>query len=241
MINKSYCIYIHKNKINQKIYIGQTCQKPEYRWNYGDGYKKQLYFYSAIQKYGWNNFEHIILKDNLTLDEANYWEEYYIKQYNSTNKKYGYNISFGGNNHKLNEETKKKISMANIGHSVSEETRQKISKANKGKISFRKGVNLTEFHKKNISEAKKNKSFTDEHKQHLSESHSTDAYKQNIRKNLGIKIQCIETGSIFNSYTEAAEWCGLKASSSIGDYLKGKQKSAGKHPKTREKLHWKKI
>lgn len=32
MKEKSYCIYIHINKINNKVYIGQTCQEPEKRW-----------------------------------------------------------------------------------------------------------------------------------------------------------------------------------------------------------------
>lgn len=48
-LDKTYTIYMHKNKINNKVYIGQTCQKPEYRWNNGNGYKTQTYFYSAIQ------------------------------------------------------------------------------------------------------------------------------------------------------------------------------------------------
>ena len=29
---KKYCIYMHKNTINGKVYVGQTCQKPEDRW-----------------------------------------------------------------------------------------------------------------------------------------------------------------------------------------------------------------
>jgi group I intron endonuclease len=236
-----YCIYIHKNKINNKVYIGQTCQKPEYRWNHGKGYERQSYFYSAIQKYGWNNFEHEILKNNLTLEEANYWEEYYIEQYNSTDKKYGYNISFGGNNKKLSEETKEKISKANMGHLVSEETREKISIANKGRKSFRKGISLSEEHRENISKSKKNKKFSDEHKKHLSESHKTKDYINKIRKNLGKKVQCVETGQIFNSFQEAADWAGIKNGSDISAYLSGKQKSAGKHPVTKEKLHWKLI
>ena len=36
---KKYTIYIHKNKINGKVYIGQTSQKPEKRWDNGRGYE----------------------------------------------------------------------------------------------------------------------------------------------------------------------------------------------------------
>ena len=93
---KEYCIYLHRNKINGKVYIGQTCQKPEKRWNYGHGYKNCPRFYSAIVSYGWSNFEHIILENNLTSDEANEKEQYYIKKYNSQNPDLGYNLTEGG-------------------------------------------------------------------------------------------------------------------------------------------------
>lgn len=93
---KNYKIYMHKNKINGKVYIGQTKQSLERRWNNGYGYLGCPYFYKAIQKHGWNNFEHILLEDNLTADEANEKEIYYINQYQSYIEDYGYNISLGG-------------------------------------------------------------------------------------------------------------------------------------------------
>ena len=39
---------------------------------------------------------------------------------------------------------------------------------------------------------------------------------------------------------DAARWCGLKNSSSIGQICNktGKQKTAGKHPETGERLYW---
>lgn len=50
-----------------------------YRWGVnGFRYKRQV-FYSAIQKYGWNNIKHILLFENLSHDEANIMEICYIK------------------------------------------------------------------------------------------------------------------------------------------------------------------
>ena len=56
----------------------------------------------------------------------------------------------------------------------------------------------------------------------------------------GKLVQCLETGQIFSSSREAANWCHLKSSSPIKDYCRGANnyKSAGKHPETGEKLHW---
>lgn len=48
------------------------------------------------------------------------------------------------------------------------------------------------------------------------------------------KVVCIETGDIFNSIKDASEWCH----GNIKGFFKGKQKYAGKHPDTGEKLHW---
>lgn len=64
----TYSIYMHKNKTNGKVYIGQTYLPPEERWKpHGEGYTKyQPAIHAAIQKYGWENFEHIILESNLT-------------------------------------------------------------------------------------------------------------------------------------------------------------------------------
>ena len=59
--------------------------------------------------------------------------------------------------------------------------------------------------------------------------------------NIMKKVQCIETQEIFNSLTDAAKWCNLKDPSTISSYLHGKGMSAGKHPITHEKLHWKYI
>lgn len=91
-----YTIYMHKNKINNKVYIGQTCQiKTHFRWGHnGNHYKDQPKFFRAIQKYGWDNFEHLILETNLSKEVADIKERELIILYNSIEN--GYNTADGG-------------------------------------------------------------------------------------------------------------------------------------------------
>lgn len=94
----NYCVYIHRNVINNKAYIGLTKHgdKPNERWRNGQGYITQPIFNSAIQKYGWDNFEHIIWANDLSEDDAKKVEIMLIALFNTTDPNYGYNISTGG-------------------------------------------------------------------------------------------------------------------------------------------------
>lgn len=111
---KTYCIYKHENKINKKIYIGMTkYNDPSKRWgNNGKRYKYScIYFWRAIEKYGWNNFTHEILYSNLSFKEACEYEKKLIEQYRSNEKEFGYNLANGGHGRSVNnisEETRKK-------------------------------------------------------------------------------------------------------------------------------------
>lgn len=96
MKKENYKIYMHKNKINGKVYIGQTSQSLNRRWNNGNGYSSCPYLCRAIEKYGWDNFEHILLNDNLSKEDADKFEKFYIQKYESYKPEYGYNISLGG-------------------------------------------------------------------------------------------------------------------------------------------------
>lgn len=87
-------IYAYRNKVNNKYYVGLTSQDPKRRWKKdGNGYKGQDKFWKAIQKYGWENFEHIILEDNVDVLKLEERERYWIDQYNSIEN--GYNIRYG--------------------------------------------------------------------------------------------------------------------------------------------------
>lgn len=90
----NYNVYIFRNIHNGKIYVGQSCNI-EKRCS-PCNYKGCKYFYQAIQKYGWNSFEQIIIKDGLSKELADIWEKKLISFFNSTNDKFGYNLSLGG-------------------------------------------------------------------------------------------------------------------------------------------------
>ena len=94
-IKNNYTVYMHISPSNKK-YIGVTGKNVNDRWRNGTGYRGQKYFYNAIQKYGWDNFEHIILNNHLSKEEAYLLESKYISEYSSNNHEYGYNISSGG-------------------------------------------------------------------------------------------------------------------------------------------------
>lgn len=95
--HQSYCVYIHRNKENGKEYIGITGQQnPNKRWKNGAGYYDNPYFAKAIEKYGWDGFDHIIVQTGLTQDEAFQAEKDLIKEHDTTNRDKGYNISGGG-------------------------------------------------------------------------------------------------------------------------------------------------
>lgn len=89
-------LYKHTNKINNKSYIGKT-ENPTKRWaNNGKNYKNCPRFWSAIQAYGWNNFNHEILLICNTLEDVNKKEKEYIQKYNTLNPNFGYNLAEGG-------------------------------------------------------------------------------------------------------------------------------------------------
>lgn len=115
-----YKVYKHilpmsvSKKENDMIYIGITSIAPEKRWRNGLGYWQNKYFYNAIKKYDWDNFEHIVVSDGLTKEEAENMEINLIRKYNSANRLYGYNLELGGNSAgKHSEEVIEKIRLAN--------------------------------------------------------------------------------------------------------------------------------
>lgn len=177
MENKQYCVYKHVSP-SGKVYIGQTCRKPEYRWNKGKGYKSHPHFYRAIEKYGWDNFEHVIIADGLTKKEADWLEKYLIAFYETMNPLKGYNHTKGGegttgyvksaeSRHKTSESMKGNKN--GLGHVLSAESKRKMSESSKGKV-------MSDSARQKMSEAKKGNQYnlgrvlSDETKAKLRES-----------------------------------------------------------------------
>ena len=109
---RTFMLYCHTNKINNKKYFGITSQKDYSRWRHGEGYKNQPVFYAAIQKYGWENFNHEVICTDLTQAEAKALEKEYINKYHTyINDPYsaGYNTTIGGeSNLRYNTEAERK-------------------------------------------------------------------------------------------------------------------------------------
>ncbi len=92
-------IYIIKNKVNSKVYIGQTkgtIQDRLYNHKKPSRLKKQGSYkiYNAFNKYGVDNFYIEVLKDKVLIEDLNNIEIEYIEIYDSFNN--GYNTTPGG-------------------------------------------------------------------------------------------------------------------------------------------------
>lgn len=102
---KTGSIYIIKNKINDKVYIGQTTMKIEERfYNHckpSNQKKKSSYkLYNAMRKYGSNNFYVELLEENIPLKDLDEKEILYIEKFNSFRN--GYNSTYGGDGRTIN-------------------------------------------------------------------------------------------------------------------------------------------
>ena len=149
-------VYLLRNKLNGKCYVGQTCDferrmaEHEYEAKSGSSFK----IHQAIRKYGMENFDTEILhscqgEEQVVLEELNSLEIYYIRKFNSFFD--GYNMTEG--------------SRGALGLHHTEEARQKISKA-------RSGLTLSEEHKAAISRSNHVRTVTSETRAKMSENNA---------------------------------------------------------------------
>lgn len=226
-------IYKITNLKNGKVYIGQTNSNfnrrydhkgcgiervyNKYKWLKENGYSYNDYLLKSIEKYGFGSFEVEEEFDSaFTKEELDIKEIYWIKKFNSTDRKCGYNIMAGGNACKHSKETIEKIRRSKLN--MSDETKKKMSEKAKlrpkrfgkdnymyGKTPWNKGIKRTDI----------------------------DGEK-NAR---AIKVICLNTLEIFNCAKYGADKYNLKAHQMIGTCCRGKQKTCGKDEEG-NKLHW---
>lgn len=293
-------IYKITNQLNGKCYIGQSIDI-KMRWIQhlycGKNNIQKGKLYPAMFNDGIDNFQFEVLEEcNLSQEELNNKERYWINYYNSFNN--GYNSTPGGQGEDSWQYNPTLIrQLWDEGYTTGEIV--KIVGCSRSTVSNRlkgyKNFNTYTSHKRSCghnSPFKILEEMTEKQLQYFGKriqvhqysllgdyiaSYSTleDAakavggkYPENIgecfRGNLhktaygyqwsqkkvdkmqpastpkGKLVRCLETDTYFPSVKEAAQWCGLKSSSSIKDYCRGygNYKSAGKHPITGEKLHW---
>jgi len=208
-------IYLLIDNRNGKKYIGKHIGTDN---NYFSG---GIIPNKIAKKHGKEIFTKIILENNI-IDEDILLEKeiYYIKKYNTFND--GYNLTKGGDGggtwiYKKTKIEKNRISTVKrekmIGRKFSEKTLEKMSLA-------KKGIPLTEEHKKNIriSQSGENHPFfgkkhSEESKKKISEKRkgtkNTD-HSNFMKKNNPQSLSVLINGRIFDSIQQACEELNLK-------------------------------
>ena len=216
----SYIVYKHTAP-NGKCYIGMTKQSAEKRWQNGLGYRTQIRFYRAIQKYGWESFVHEVLHTGLSFEEAERIERELIALYNSSDKNFGYNITSGGNGAKeITEENRERMRQSHRTESYRAKAREinakrwsnpeahtKMSERFKGERNPMYGVRPSAKTRAKISAA-----------------------NFGARNSMARRVICVETGVVYGSMRDAFRSTGVN-SKSISNCCLGKYRTAGK-------LHW---
>lgn len=195
MQENNIVIYMHTSP-SGKSYIGQT-NNYEKRCREHQTHTGCRAFYSAIKRYGWENFKHEILLSGLSIDEANRLEVEQISIFNTVSP-HGYNLRSGGDSSVpsdetralmresrsrqvmavVSDETRLKMSIAHTGRKHTKESKAKMSasqrKVKKNPESIAKmaatkrGSKHSEETKAKMSAARKGRIFSSEHRERLS-------------------------------------------------------------------------
>lgn len=196
-----------------KKYIGQTCQKLNRRWRNGLGYKRNPYFWRAIEKYGWDNIEHKVIFQCESLEETNRMEEWLIACHRSNDPRYGYNISAGADGKGIVAESTKELlrqnhkgffqgaENPNYGRVHTESERRKMSEANKRYFAdhghgTRHGKKASDELKAKLSEIRKNSVAVQNHMDRMNKAKAK-------------QVLCVETDTIYESTHDAHRKTGF--------------------------------
>jgi group I intron endonuclease len=216
MDKKINYVYLTKNKINGKQYIG------DHSTNNLDDRKTKSYLGSgllileAIKKYGRENFQKEILEFFPTKQEAFDAQEKYIRLHRTHVSQEGYNISWRGGHQ--------------VKNGISAETLSKMSQSLKGMKAWNKGLKMSDdFCEKMRQKAKGNtyhlgKTHSEKTKKIIGQKHIGNTYR------LGKKATEEERKVLSDSHKGQIPW--NKGKKGITEETKDKMRNAklGKNP-----------
>jgi hypothetical protein len=132
MLNKIFGIYIIKNKINNKVYIGSTTRNFIKRWSIHKVLLRKnkhhsLRLQNSWNKHGENNFSFEVLEIIENKEIIIERENYYLNFYKSYEKQYGYNICKTAHKDPMTGVSIKKEKHGMFNKTHSPESKKKIS------------------------------------------------------------------------------------------------------------------
>lgn len=241
-------IYAIRNKLNEKVYIGQSIDVKNRLCHHRSELRNSRHYNTHLQRawdaYGEKNFEFMTIKE-CCIEDIDKFEEYYIYLYQSTDRDKGYNRENGGVRFRgVSEDTRRKMSEAKKGMydgeknpmygrrvEHTEERKQKMSKmfSGKGNPMYGRRVERTQETLKKMSEM-----FSGEGNPFYGKKHTQET-KDKMRKNNKKKkaVKCVESGIVYESCSEASRQTGVYVDSII-KCCGGRQHTAGK-------CHWKYV
>ncbi len=215
MPKKTYTVYKHLFP-NGKVYIGITCQRISSRWGRkGRGYRTQPYIWRAIQKYGWDNIEHIVIAEGLSEEDASIAEKKLIKRYDSRNPEKGYNIDCGG-------------STISGGWHQPDSAKEHLREIHLGENNHMYGKHWSDEQKELRRKASSFKrSEETKAKMSLAQSHRSEEYKKILYEaQPRTAIICLDTGFVYRGVYEAGRILKIQGAN-ISKCLRGERKKAG--------------
>jgi group I intron endonuclease len=214
-------IYLIRNKVNGKCYVGQTRQKKvEYRWQ-AEKRKPHGILKHAFEMYNIDNFEFSVICETSN-EELNTIEFEEIKKRNTIAPN-GYNLKPGGDNHETHLIVRAKLSASNTGKKQRPETVAKRSISNTGK-------KRTPEICARIAEGRRGIKHTEETKAKLRGRKHTEEDKLKMKGRHTSKVDQYDIDGTFlktyNSMQDAIKSLNIKYSQGISACCRGKTKTS---------------